>query len=64
LGLEGEECPVCGQPTRKAPDVIDEMSATVLDTSGRVEHVYADTALSRHGVAALLRFPLSEPARG
>jgi len=59
LGLEGEECPVCGQSTRKAPDVIDEMAATVLDTSGRVEHVYADTPLARHAVAALLRFPIA-----
>lgn len=62
LGLEGEECPVCGRSTRKAPDVIDEMSATVLDTSGRVEHVYADTPLARHGVAGLLRFPVADPA--
>jgi peptide subunit release factor 1 (eRF1) len=62
LGLDGDECPVCGKPTRKAADVIDEMSATVLDTSGRVEHVYADTPLSRHGVAAFLRFPVAAPS--
>jgi peptide chain release factor subunit 1 len=62
LGLEGEECPVCGQPTRKAPDVIDEMSATVVDTSGRVEHVYADTPLAQLVVAAFLRFPVPNPS--
>jgi peptide chain release factor subunit 1 len=62
LGLEGEECPVCGQPTRKAPDVIDEMAATVVDTGGRVEHVYVDTPLSQHVVAAILRFPVARPA--
>jgi peptide subunit release factor 1 (eRF1) len=61
LGLEGEECPVCGQRTRKAADVIDEMSATVVDTSGRVEHVYADTPLAQLVVAAFLRFPVPNP---
>jgi hypothetical protein len=53
---------VCGQPTRKAPDVIDEMSATVVDTSGRVEHVYADTPLAQLVVAAFLRFPVPNPS--
>jgi hypothetical protein len=54
---------VCGQPTRKAPDVIEEMSATVVDTSGRVEHVYADTPLSQLVAAAFLRFPVPNPSR-
>jgi len=63
LGLEGEECPVCWQRTRKAPDVIDEMAALVVDTSGRVEHVYTETPLSQHVVAAFLRFPVPNPAR-
>jgi peptide subunit release factor 1 (eRF1) len=62
LGLEGEECPVCGQRTRKTADVIDEMSATVVDTSGRVEHVYADTPLAQLVVAAFLRFPVPNPS--
>ena len=62
LGLEGEECPVCGKPTRKAPDVIDEMSATVVDTGGHVEDVYVDTPLDQHVVAASLRFPVSDPS--
>ena len=62
LGLEGEECPVCGQPTRKAPDVIDEMSATVVDTGGHVEHVYIDTPLDQNVVAASLRFPVPDPS--
>jgi peptide chain release factor subunit 1 len=62
LGLEGEECPVDGQRTRKTPDVIDEMAAVVVDTSGRVEHVYADSPLAQHTVAALLRFPVADPS--
>ena len=64
LGLEGEECPVCGQRTRKAADVIEEMSATVVDTSGRVEHVYADTPLAQLVAAAFLRFPVPNPSGG
>ncbi|HZQ29094.1 MAG TPA: hypothetical protein VFA94_15460 [Acidimicrobiales bacterium] len=62
LGLEGEECPVCGSVTRKTPDVIDEMAASVVDAGGGVEHVYADTPLSQHLTAALLRFPVAPPA--
>jgi peptide chain release factor subunit 1 len=61
LGLDDEECPVCGEHTRKTPDVIDEMAAAVVDSSGRVEHVYADTPLEPHVVAALLRFPVPKP---
>lgn len=62
VGSEGEECPVDGQRTRTTPDVIEEMAALVLDTSGGVEHVYADTPLVQHRVAAFLRFPVAEPS--
>jgi peptide chain release factor subunit 1 len=63
LGLSplSRECPVCGQPIRHTPDIIDEMAAKVFDTSGRVEHVYADTPLVDHIVAANLRFPVPRP---
>jgi peptide chain release factor subunit 1 len=60
LGLEEDDCPVCGEPTRKTPDVIDEMATAALDTGGRVEHVYADTPLDRYVVAARLRFPVPD----
>jgi peptide chain release factor subunit 1 len=62
LGLEGDECPVDGFRTRPTPDVIDEMAATVADSSGHVEHVFADTALANLGIAAFLRFPVPEPS--
>jgi peptide chain release factor subunit 1 len=62
LGLEGDECPVDGRPTRDTPDVIDDMAARVVDTSGSVEHVYADTPLRDHSVAAILRFPVPATA--
>ena len=61
LGRDEEDCPVCGEPTRKTADVIDEMAAAVVDAGGRVEHVYAETPLHRHVVAAVLRFPVPDP---
>ena len=61
LGLAGDECPVCRQRTRETPDVIDEVAEAVLGAGGRVEHVYAETAMPAHTVAALLRFPVQRP---
>jgi peptide chain release factor subunit 1 len=61
--MVGDECPVDGHPTRETPDVIDDMATRVLDASGSVEHVYADTSLRDHAVAALLRFPVPPPGR-
>jgi hypothetical protein len=37
------------------------MVAAVIDVGGRAEHVYADTALAQHRVAAFLRFPVPAP---
>jgi hypothetical protein len=37
------------------------MAAKVIDTGGGVEHVYAETALVQHTVAARLRFPVPRP---
>jgi peptide chain release factor subunit 1 len=64
LGLPdaGPLCPVCGAATRDTPDVVDEMAEKVVETSGRVEHVYAETELSDHSVAAMLRFPVPRPS--
>jgi hypothetical protein len=58
LGESGDTCPVCGQSPRKTDDVLDELAQLVIDTSGGVEHVLADTPLRDHLVAADLRFPL------
>jgi peptide subunit release factor 1 (eRF1) len=58
LAETGSTCVVCGKPTRKTEDVIDELAEAVIDAGGTVEHVYADTSLRDHLVAADLRFPL------
>jgi peptide subunit release factor 1 (eRF1) len=58
LAETGDTCPVCGQPTRKTGDVLDELAEAVIDAGGTVEHVYAETPLQDHVVAAELRFPL------
>jgi peptide chain release factor subunit 1 len=58
LALSGAVCPLCGEPSRKTVDVIDELMEAVIDEGGSIEHVLADTELKEHFVAAALRFPL------
>jgi hypothetical protein len=62
LAASGDICPVCGNPTRRTPDVIDELVAIVIDDGGSVRHVEADAKLSEYLVAAELRFPLPPSA--
>ena len=54
-------CPICGGSVRATPDVGDEAAAAVIDAGGEVEHVYAETPLRQHVVAALTRFPVPRP---
>jgi peptide chain release factor subunit 1 len=54
----GEICPLCGGPTRRTPDVIDELVEAVIDEGGSIHHVRADAELREYLAAALLRFPL------
>ena len=53
-----DSCPVCGGSMRDTVDVIDEAAAAVIDAGGEIEHVYAETPLRQHVVAALTRFPV------
>lgn len=62
LAASGDICPVCGNPTRRTADVIDELVAVVIDEGGSARHVEADTKLSEYLVAAELRFPLPPSA--
>ena len=58
LGLSGDVCPVSGDGTRQSPDVVGELAESVIDNSGSVNHVLADTPLRGQTLAAALRFPL------
>jgi peptide subunit release factor 1 (eRF1) len=58
LAESGDTCLICGQPTRKTDDVVDELTQAVIDTGGTVEHVIADTPLRDQVAAADLRYPL------
>lgn len=58
LGRSGQTCPLCGGPTRRVPDVLDELTEAVINEGGSVEHVAVDTQLKDHVTAAALRFPL------
>lgn len=60
--LDAGTCPVCRHTTRRTPDVIDEMAAAVIEASGSVEHVYAETDLAKEVLAAFLRFPVARPS--
>ena len=53
-----EVCPLCGNETRHTPDVIDELVQAMIDESGSIKHIRADTELKEHFVGASLRFPL------
>jgi peptide chain release factor subunit 1 len=64
LGTGGATCPVCASDLRQTPDVLDELVQAVIDESGTVEHVVADTPLTEHVAIASLRFPVPpEPER-
>ena len=58
IGLSGDSCPLCERPVRRTPDVVDELAQVVMDESGSIEHVSADTVLKERVAAAFLRFPL------
>ena len=58
LAASGDTCIICGQPTRRTDDVIDELTQAVIDAGGTVEHVIADTPLRDQVAAADLRYPL------
>jgi peptide chain release factor subunit 1 len=58
FATSGETCPLCGGPTRRTPDVIDELIEAVIDEGGSIHHVRADTELHEQLTAARLRFAL------
>jgi hypothetical protein len=63
LAASGDTCPVCGKPTRYAPDVLDELAAAVIETGGSARQIAADLMPDQYPTAAKLRFP-PPPPRG
>lgn len=64
LALAGDTCPFCGKPTRRTPDVVDELVHAVIDEGGAVRHIEAGTKLDEFALAAALRFPLPPQVSG
>jgi hypothetical protein len=65
LAESGDRCRICGRPTRRTGDVLDELAEAVIDTGGGIEHVAAHTPLREEITGARLRFPLPpSPAAG
>ncbi|MFC9636558.1 hypothetical protein ACFTY8_47140 [Streptomyces mirabilis] len=58
LTRSGKTCPLCGEPLREVPDVIDELAGAVIDDGGDVRHVDTETELRTQQAGALLRFEL------
>ena len=57
LAASGDICPVCGKPTRYAPDILDELAAAVIETGGSARQIAADLMPGEYPTAAQLRFP-------
>jgi peptide chain release factor subunit 1 len=57
LAASGDICPVCGKPTRYAPDVLDELAAAVIEIGGSARQIAADLMPDQYPTAAQLRFP-------
>jgi peptide subunit release factor 1 (eRF1) len=65
LARSGNACPLCGNPTRATPDVIDELAQEVIAEGGSIKHVADDERLAEPLTAASIRFPLPpEPTAG
>ncbi len=69
LARSGAICPLCSNPTRATPDVIDELAQEVIAEGGSVKHIADDDRLAEPVAAASIRFPLpplpaSRPAPG
>lgn len=60
FAIAGERCPVCGDEMRQTPDVINELTETVIEEGGSVCQVRAESALSEQLLACSLRFELPE----
>lgn len=55
----GETCPACSGSTRRVADLLDASAQAVVDSGGRVRHIFTDTPLAESKVGAMLRFPVA-----
>jgi hypothetical protein len=58
MARSGDSCPLCGNPTRPTPDVIDELAHEVIAEGGSIKHITDDDRLAEPLTAASIRFPL------
>ncbi len=58
LARSGDTCPLCGNPTRPSPDIVDELAQEVIAEGGSVKHISDDERLAEPLTAASIRFPL------
>ena len=58
LAASGDICPVCGKPTRYAPDVLDELAAAVIETGGSARQIAADLMPDEYPAERLRRLPV------
>jgi hypothetical protein len=58
--MGGRSCVRCGRPTRRVPDIIEEVA---VDAGRTVKHVHVPTDVAEHRTAARLRFSVADLAR-
>ena len=61
LAVSGDLCPVCGNPTRHTPDVLNELAAAVIETGGSARQITADLMPAEYLAAAKLRLQPPPP---
>lgn len=59
LDRTDEDCPVCGSPMYQIDDVVSAAMDATVAAGGRVHQLMIGSALDRHGVGALIRFPVA-----
>lgn len=54
-----ETCAVCGDTMHQVNDIVSAVMDATISTGGRVHQVLVGSALDRHGIGALIRFPVA-----
>ena len=58
LERNGRDCSACGSAVVRTDDVVDVAMESVLRTGGRADQISVSSLLDRHGIGALLRYPI------